>query len=64
MNKIKKVDQDDTLFKKIISTPFLKDNTLDAANSLFSFPIYGKYIRQSLREHESYLMEGEPEEDE
>eukprot|EP00038_Savillea_parva_P011612 m.198795 g.198795 ORF g.198795 m.198795 type:complete len:570 (+) comp20545_c0_seq1:294-2003(+) len=62
VDKIRKVDEDDTLYKKMVSTPFLKTNTLDE-NSLFAFPIYGKYLRESLREHESYLMEGEPVEE-
>jgi len=63
VDKIKAVDQDDDLYKKIVSLPFLKDNSLDQVNSLFTFPIFGKYLRQSLREHESYLMEGEADED-
>lgn len=55
VDQIRTVDENDELWKRKISTPFLKNNEV-TESSIFSLKMVGEGIRQSLIDHESYLI--------
>mmetsp|Transcript_11513 Transcript_11513/g.15927 ORF Transcript_11513/g.15927 Transcript_11513/m.15927 type:complete len:187 (+) Transcript_11513:102-662(+) len=52
--KVKAVDEDDELYKEMISQPFLYENRLE--DSPFDYAYYGKRIRQTLKLYDSDLL--------
>ena len=54
VDQVKQLDQDDAAYRRVISEPFLLNNRLQG--SLFSVDRVGANLRESLRQHQSYLL--------
>ena len=57
VDKIRRVDQNDTLHEEMVNTPLLYNNTVE--NSIFDIRRIGRNIRQLLVDHQSYLTSGD-----
>jgi len=54
VEKVRRVDEDDDLYKAMISEPFLHNNQLE--DSPYDYRYYGRRIRQVLRLYDSDLL--------